>query len=134
MHVIFLLHQDGDCYLKYLVDKIFVEEKTIEEYCELYKDHPVLYQNKAYLNGEVISEDHQLTNFCPKIIISSKTVDKVKAIKDLEWRLESYSDNNNDDDESQIYQVDVYGNAYYVCETDGTKFDINNMIDGYGSF
>ena len=128
MHVVCELHKDGDGYLKYLVKKIFLDPKTFQEYCDMYKDRIVIFQDKAYLNGEIISEDLALDEYLIKI--EEKNVHKIKAIKELNDRYE-YFFNREGKIDHELY---VYGNMYYICETDGLDLDINRLIYGYGSF
>lgn len=129
MYVVFELHQDGDCYLKYLVKRIDLASVSIQEYCNIYPDKVILIQGKAYLNGDLVSLQHKLTSFCPRITIDFPEI--VEKAKDLACRVETYSE---DGDGKPVYTLDIYGNAYYICETDGTSFDLNDLINGYGSF
>lgn len=129
MHVILLLICDGDGYLKYLLESIFIEHKTIEEYCAEYPDRPIIFHDKVYLNNEVIATQLKIDwhSPCPRLFIDHDAVKKVKAIEDLKQRMDWY---NHDEKKSKVYQLDIYKNVYYICETDGRSFDINQLLCG----
>ena len=131
MYVVLELHQDGDGYLKYRLDRIDVssprkynvdgvekqltEEEIIEDYCNSYEDKIVLFNGKAYLNNKVISEDHDLEFSPAKITVDKEHVEKLIS---LEYCVDDY----------QHGEVNIYGSVYYIFETDGTKSDIKSRI------
>ena len=139
MYLVLELHKDGDDYLKYIVRRVdphvifqdreyYAPKRKLGDYCNLYKDKVVLFKSKAYLNGEVVSNDHQLSGFIPRITVDNDQVEKLEA---LHYMVETYK---TDEDGKDIFQLNIYGNVYYICETDGLDFDINKLIAGYGSF
>lgn len=130
MYVIFSLHQDGDSYLKYLVDRIDLQPKLIQEYCQVYPDKIIVFNDKTYFNGDVVSSQCQryLSSLCPKILIDSCAIDKVKS--------KYYVDDFDVNGETWPY-IYIYGDVYFIFETDGSPESLktfNCLITGYGSF
>lgn len=126
MHAIFSLFTDND-HLRYLLDRIEVNQTTIEDLSLDYQDKLLLFQGNVYLNGEIISSNHELTLHHHEVAIRNEGVDKVKAIKDLSWQCNLYCE---DASEEKIYYCSLYGKqVYYVCESNGHSFEINNLIE-----
>ena len=127
MYLLLVLHIDSDDYLKYLLERIDLESSDdltcLNKYSQEYPDHPILFNGKAYLAGQVISENHQLSRYDPTIQLDEAVV--LTLPSHLNQRISSVEGK---------YYLRVYGNIYYLCQTDGKSFDINKMIWGYGSF
>lgn len=127
MYVIFSLFEDNDR-LRYLLDRIEVDvgPTTISDLSFFYLNNLLLFQGDVYLNGEVISSNHELTLYHHEVAIWGEGVDKVKAIKDLSWQCHYYCE---DASGKKLYYCGLHDKqVYYVCETDGESFDINKLI------
>ena len=135
MHVVVILHEDGDSYLKYLVDKIFLDQKTIEDYAKMYPNRIVIYQGKGYLNGQLVSTNPCLQSFPARINVDSEMID---FITDNNYYVDDFGyaegASHWDSPDDNLNSINVFGNVYYVVDTDGTNFELNEKIHGYGSF
>lgn len=128
MHLILSLGRDDNSRLKYIVDKIFVESKSIEEFCKIYKDTLIIYQGKVYLNGEVISENYKLKDEYPYIMIHSNFCYKVTNYPGLEHH-DSYCEAMDNGEYNHCFCI--CSNVYYIREIDViniTNFDINDIL------
>lgn len=127
MQIVLSLHTDkyGYGHLIYLLDKIFIKPKLIQTYCHIYKDRLVIYQNKVYLNGEVLIENYNLKKTYPSIDFPSKYYNKIEYLPGFD-EIREDKDKNGD----KIYTYYISGDVYYICETDGKDFDINKVIKG----
>lgn len=127
MDIILLLDLDHSRYLKYTIERVELKPLNIQEYCKQYKDFPIIYQNRLYLNGSIISKQIGLHACNPILPIRDSSVDKIKDISKLRDHLFLYYE----DATSKLYYLDISRNVYYICETDGIHFDINKFIVGY---
>lgn len=134
MLVLLSLYQDSDKYLKYFLERIDLRHYSIQQYCTWYHNKVILFCGAAYLNRELISSNHRLTNFHPKIVIDDHMLNRITSIPNLCTALDFNFNIHNIDaasaqlDRDWIGYLPICDHTYYLFETTGTNFEIHGLV------
>ena len=118
MYALFILWRDKDERLHQeivRIDLTITANSPVEHYTKIYGKLLLLFEEKVYYGGELISPKHHLTKDRPRIAIYNNGIDKVPN-----YILDSREVDEVDELGNRVAYIDpYYYEVYYLCQTDG---------------